>query len=185
MKPWVKHLVVFLTTVVVLAGVLTPVFLSVYPALILNGAHKVVSTGAGRAQVPDNTMYTVPELASPESANGSTWLLGGNQDGLYTVGWLDLSKGAQVLAIPEMGTRYHNVELVASRSGIAIANLKAAGQYVIEQAGASGVTVPPGAQLVDVPGKQVLVIGRTLVENDADLPVALALAQQITVSPLR
>jgi hypothetical protein len=185
MKPWIRHLVVFLTTTVVVAGVLTPVFLSVYPALILNGAHKVVSTGAGRAQVPDNTLYTLPELASPETANGSTWLLGGNQDGLYTVGWLDLSKGPQVLTIPDMGTRYHNVELVAPRSGVAIANLKAAGLYVIEEPGTSGVTIPSGAQILDVPGKQVLVIGRTLVENDADLPAALALAQQIRVHPLR
>ena len=185
MRPWIRHLVVFLITVVVVAGVLTPVFLSVYPALILNDAHKVVSTGAGRAKVPDNTLYTLPELASPETANGSTWLLGGNQDGLYTVGWLDLTKVPQVLTIPDMGTRYHNVELVAPRTGVAIANLKAAGQYVIEQPGTSGVTIPPGVPILDAPGKQVLVIGRTLVENDADLPAARALAQQISVSPLR
>jgi hypothetical protein len=38
---------------------------------------------------------------------------------------------------------------------------------------------------VDVPGKQVAVVGRTLVENAADLPAARALAQQITVVPLK
>ena len=184
MKPWVRHLVVFLATVVVVSSALTPLFLSVYPALLLNDAHKAISSGFGTGQVPDNTLYTVPELASPETANGNNWLLGGNQDGLYTVGWLDVSKGPQVLTIPEMGTRYHNVALIAPRTGVVIANLKAAGQYVIEQPG-SAVPIPTGAVKVDVPGKQVAVVGRTLVENAADLPAARALAQQITVTPLK
>lgn len=184
-RPWARHLVVFLVTVAVVAGGITTLGLSVYPALSLNNAHKAISAGLGGAPVPDNTLYTVPDLASPETAHGVSWLLGGNQDGLYTLGWLDLSKGAQVLTIPEMGTRYHNVELVVPRTGVAFANLKAAGTYVIVASGTTGVTAPAGATVLDFPGKQVLVAGRTYVANDADLPAARALAQQITVSPLR
>jgi hypothetical protein len=184
MRPWVRHLVVFLATVVVVSSVLTPFFLSVYPALMLNGAHKAISSGIGAGPVSDNTVYTVPELASPETANGNSWLLGGNQDGLYTVGWLDLTKGPQLLTIPEMGTRYHNVALIAPRTGVVIANLKSGGQYVIGLPG-SAIAVPTGAVRVDIPGQQVLLVGRTLVENAADLPAARTLAQQITVTPLK
>ena len=117
MKPWVRHLTVFLVTVAVVSGGITTLGPSVYPALVLNNAHKAISAGLGGPAVPDNTVYTVPDLASPGTAHGVSRLLGGNQDGLYTVGWLDLSKGAQVLTIPEMGTRYHNVELVVPRTG--------------------------------------------------------------------
>jgi hypothetical protein len=184
MRPGIRHLLVFLTAAAVACGVATPLLLSVWPAVYLNNAHKAISAGISGPPVPDNTVYTVPDLASPETANGNLWLLGGNQDGLYTVGWLDLSKAPLVLTIPEMGARYHNVELIAPRTGVAFANLKAAGQYVLVEAGAMGVTIPPGAQRLEVPGKQVLVAGRTLVESDADLPTARALAQQITVKPL-
>ena len=184
MKPWVRHLAVFLVTVAVVSGGITTLGLSVYPALALNNAHKAISAGLGGPAVPDNTVYTAPDLASPETAHGVSWLLGGNQDGLYTVGWLDLSKGAQLLTIPEMGTRYHNVELVVPRTGVAFANLKAAGTYVIVPTG-TNVAAPAGATVLEFPGKQVLVAGRTFVANDADLPAARALAQQITVSPLR
>ncbi len=74
--------------------------------------------------------------------------------------------------------------LIAPRTGVVIANLKAAGEYVIVRAGASVTQLTPGAWVIHAPGKQVLVAGRTLVENAADLPAARALAQQIKVRPL-
>jgi len=184
-KPWVRHLIVFLATVVVVAGVATPLLLSLSPALILNNAHKAISAGLGSgASIPDNTLYTVPDLASPETAHGNKWVLGANQDGLYTVGYLDLSHGAQILTIPNMGNRYHNVELIAPRTGVVIANLKAAGEYEIARAGMSVTQSASGERVIHAPGKQVLVVGRTLVRNPADLRAARALAQQIKVSPV-
>jgi hypothetical protein len=178
-----KHLLIFLAAVFVgLAGG-TTLIIRFTPPLTLNLAHQAISAGiGGGAKVPDNTIYTVPFIASPETANGNPWLLGGNQDGLYTVGWLDLSKGPELLTIPEMGGRYHNVEIVVPRTGVAIANLKAAGTTLIT-AHDDARPAPPGTTLLQAPGKQLLVIGRTLVNNDADLPAALALAQQITVKP--
>ncbi len=184
-NPGGRHFIVFLSTVIVVAGVGTPLLLSLSPALILNNAHKAISNGLGRgASIPDNTVYTVPDLASPETAHGNRWVLGGNQDGLYTVGYLDLSHGGQILTVPDMGSRYHNVELIAPRTGVVIANLKAAGEYVIVRAGAPVMRSMSGARVIHAPGKQVLVAGRTLVENAADLPAARALAQQIKVRPL-
>jgi hypothetical protein len=172
-KPWVRHLIVFLVSVVVVASVATPLLLSLWPAFILNNAHKAISAGlASGLSIPDNTLYTVPDLASPETAHGNKWILGGNQDGLYTVGYLDLSDGALMLTISDMGSRYHNVELIAPRTGVVIANLKAAGEYVIVRAGASVMQSASGARVIHAPGKQVLVAGRTLVENSADLPAA-------------
>ncbi|BCT74171.1 hypothetical protein SCMU_39070 [Sinomonas cyclohexanicum] len=183
MKPWKKHLLIFLATVAVTLAGGTTLLIRYAPPLVLNSAHKAISAGLGNgANTPDNTLYTVPYLASPETAHGNNWLLGGNQDGLYTVGWLDLSKGPELLTIPEMGSRYHNVEIVAPATGVVIANLKAPGTTFIAAAG-HVTAAPHGMSVLDAPGKQVLVIGRTLVENSADLPAALALAQQIRVTP--
>jgi hypothetical protein len=171
--PWKKHLVIFTVSAGAALGGWTTLIIRFTPPIMLSSAHKALG-------VPDNTLYTVPHLASPETANGNPWLLGGNQDGLYTVGWLDLAKGPQLLTLPDMGSRYHNVELVAPRTGVAIANLKAAGTTFIAAA-ADTTPAPAGVPVLHAPGKQLLVIGRTLVKNDADLPAALALAQQITV----
>lgn len=183
MKPWKKHLLVFLLSVCVMLAGGTTFLIRIAPPLVLNLVHKTISSGAGiGTKIPDNELYTFPHLASPETANGSPWLLGGNQDGLYTVGWLDLSKGPELLSVPHMGARYHNVEIVAPRTGVVLANLKAAGTTFIVAA-ADETPAPSGATILRAPGKQVLVIGRTLVNNDADLPAALALARQITVRP--
>jgi hypothetical protein len=181
-KPWKKHLLVILASICVGLAAGTTLIIGFAPGLVLSSAHKAISAGVSGAPVPDNTVYTVPFIASPETANGNNWLLGGNQDGLYTVGWLDLTKGPQLLTIPEMGNRYHNVELVWPRTGIVIANLKAAGTTFITERD-DATPAPSGTTALHAPGKQVLVIGRTLVNDEADLPAALALAQQITVKP--
>jgi hypothetical protein len=180
--PWKKHLLTFLAAVCVGLGAGTTVIITFTPPIILSLAHKAISAGVGNDPVPDNTVYTIPFIASPETANGNAWLLGGNQDGLYTVGWLDLSKGPELLTIPAMGNRYHNVELVAPRTGVAFANLKAEGKTLLTAADDT-TQAPSGVSTLRAPGKQVLVIGRTLVFSDADLPVALALARQIAVEP--
>jgi hypothetical protein len=181
MKPWKKHLLVFLAAVSVSLTGMTTLIITFTPPLILNSAHQGILAGFGSGTpIPDNTLYTVPFIASPETAHGNNWVLGGNQDGLYTMGWLDLTKGPELLSIPEMGGRYHNVEVVAPITGVAIANLKAAGTTFIT-ARDDATPAPSGVRVLRAPGKQLLVIGRTLVNDDADLPAALAVAQQITV----
>jgi hypothetical protein len=178
---WKRHLLIFLSTAALSATGGTTLLIRLTPPLMLNLAHQAVSSGVGSgARVADNTLVTVPFIASPETANGSAWLLGGNQDTLYTVGWLDLSKGPCLLTVPDMGSRYRNVELVAPRTGVAIANLKAAGTTFLTAAG-DATPAPTGTVNLAAPGKQVLVLGRTLVVDEGDLPEALAFARQITV----
>jgi hypothetical protein len=182
-KPWKRHLLIFFVSVSVGLTGGTTFLVRFAPPFVLSSAHKAISSGFGSGvRIPDNTLYTVPYLASPETAHGNNWVLGGNQDGLYTVGWLDLAKGPDLLTIPEMGSRYHNVELVAPLTGVAIANLKSAGTTFITARG-DATPAPGGTSALHAPGKQLLVIGRTLVYSDTDLPAALALAQQIIVKP--
>jgi hypothetical protein len=58
-----------------------------------------------------------------------------------------------------------------------------AGDYLVSGPGWKG-TVPSGMTQIVAPNDTVLLIGRTLVESDSDLPDAYALARQIQVTAL-
>jgi hypothetical protein len=112
-----------------------------------------------------------------------------NHDALYTVGWLDLSKGPQVLHVPDMAGRYYAVQLTDPwGTDFAYVGRRATGtqvgDYLITGPGWQG-TVPAGVtQRIVSPDNTVLLIGRTLVESDSDVSTAYGLAKQIQVTPL-
>jgi hypothetical protein len=149
----------------------------------------IVSHGPGGSEsraVPVNTLYTMPNLATPSQSNAleST----GNRDTLYTAGWLDLSTGPEVLHVPDMAGRYYAVQFTDPWGTVfAYVGRRAtgtqAGDYVISGPGWKG-TVPNGMTQIVAPNNTVLLIGRTLVEGDGDLATAYGLANQIRVSPL-
>ena len=118
---WKVHLLTFGATVVVVWIVGAGAYIFFSPWLIYTRAQNaMVQHGLGGSSspgIPINTLYTQPTLASPSSSNNleSTE----NRDTLYTVGWLDLSKGPMVLYGLEMGygrivTRHD--EFIAARS---------------------------------------------------------------------
>jgi hypothetical protein len=128
----------------------------------------------------------MPTLASPSQSNtlGST----GSHDTLYTVGWLDLSTGPEVLHVPDMAGRYYSVQLTDLwRTDFAYVGRRTtgtgAGDYLISGPSWKG-KVPDGVKQIVSPDNTVLLIGRTLVESDSDLAAAYGLAKQIQVTPL-
>jgi hypothetical protein len=147
----------------------------------------VSGRGSGVPAIPINTLYTQPTLASPTQSNSleSTE----NRDTLYTVGWLDLSKGPEVLHVPDMAGRYYVVQLTDPwGTDFAYVGRRAtgtqAGDYLISGPGWHG-TIPNGVtKQIVAPNNTVLVIGRTLVESDSDLATVYGLAKQIQVTPL-
>jgi hypothetical protein len=149
----------------------------------------VVERGLGikAGGISVNTLYAMPALASP-SLSKSPWVLTGNRDTLYTVGGLDLSKGPQVLHVPDMDGRYYNIEFVDPWLDF-FANVgrrttgTRAGDYLIGGLHWKGV-VPEGVTKIVSPSNSVLLIGRVLVEGDHDLSIAYNLAKQIQVAPL-
>ena len=151
--------------------------------------------GFGEGPIPINTLYTAPEklfaepLASQTASGSNLMTVGVNHDTLPTVGWLDLSQGPQVLHVPDMANRYYSVQFTDPSKNISFAYVgkratgTAAGDYLVSGPGWKGV-VPPGMAQISAPTNQVLVIGRTLVESDNDLPTAYRLAKQIQLTPL-
>jgi hypothetical protein len=111
------------------------------------------------------------------------------RDTLPTVGWLDLSRGPQILHVPDMLNRYYSVQFTdpSKNTNFAYVGKRTtgteAGDYLVSDPGWKGV-VPQGMSQISSPNNSVLVLGRVLVESDSDLATAYGLAKQIQLTPL-
>ena len=173
-------------------------FLVIYlwPRILLSVYKRAILVrGFGEGPIPVNTLYQEPKalFADPlhaAPASGSKLMTTGvNHDTLATVGWLDLKKGPQVLHVPDMAGRYYSVQLTdpSNNTNFAYVGKRVtgtkAGDYLISGPGWTG-SVPQGMTRISSPNNSVLVLGRTLVESDADVSAAYALSKQIRLSPL-
>ena len=117
----------------------------------------------------------------------SNLLEGTNHATLYTIGVLDLSKGPEILHVPEMASRYYGIEFVDSWGDVfAYVGRRTtgteAGDYLISGPGWKG-HLPEGVGQIVSPDNKLLLIGRVLVENDSDLTTAYGLSKQIQLTP--
>jgi len=113
-----------------------------------------------------------------------------NNDTLYSTAWLDLSEEPIILSHPDMGERYFTFELMSADSD----NFDYIGQRATgSKAGAFAIVGPgfDGELPADVdqsrahaPTPTVLVMGRTLVNGDADVATVQELQKQYTLTPL-
>ena len=154
----------------------------------------ILVKGFGDGPIPVNTLYTESQtlFADPLHAPASASKLattGVNHDTLMTGGVLDLSKGPQVLHVPEMAGRYFSVQFTdpSKNTNFAYVGTRAtgtqAGDYLITGRGWNG-QVPEGMPQIASPNNSVLLFGRILVYSDSDLPTAYGLAKQIQLTLL-
>ena len=154
----------------------------------------ILVNGFGDGPIPVNTLSTEPQalFADPLHAPASASKLattGVNHDTLMTGGVLDLSKGPQVLHVPDMNGRYYSVQFTDPSKNINFAYVgkrttgKEAGDYLITGRGWKG-QVPGGLKQIASPNNSVVVAGRVLVFSDSDLSTAYALSKQIQLTPL-
>lgn len=187
-----KHLFTSGSAMIVAWVLGTFAFIYFHPQITYNGLKKVITQrgvdAATSSGIPINTLYAAPELASP-SASVSRILTTGNHDTLYVIGWLDLSKGPQVLHVPDTASHYYSVQFTDPTDGADFAYVGTrttgtqAGDYLISGPGWQG-TVPQGVKQISSPNNSVLVLGRTLVESDSDVATAYGLDKQIQLTPL-
>jgi len=184
-----SQLITFVVVAVLVWGLGTFVFLYFWPPITYSAYKRaVVQHGLGGDPIPINTLYAVPNLSSP-SASNSSLLATGTNDVLYVGGLLDLSKGPQVLHVPDMAGRYYSVQFTDPSDGTNFAYVgkrttgTEAGDYLMSGPGWKG-TVSQGMTQIASPNNSVLVIGRVFVESDSDLPTAYGLAKQIQLTPL-
>jgi len=191
-----KHLIAFGSVMIVTWMAGTFLFIYFWPHLVTNHFKRgIVDQGFGDGPVPINSLYTEPQKLfgdplhtslPPGSSNLMT--VGVNHDTLLTVGWLDLSKGPQILHVPDFSGRYYSVQFTDPFDvDFAYVGTRATGtrqcDYLIDGPGWKG-QLPSGTKQIASPTNSVLVIGRILVYSDTDLPAAYHLAKQIQIVPL-
>ncbi|MFN2145736.1 MAG: DUF1254 domain-containing protein [Anaerolineales bacterium] len=167
-------------------------FIYFWPRIMLSVYKRAILVkGFGKGPIPINTLYTTPQKLFEDavSFSGSNSVTAGmNRDTLITIGWLDLSKGPQILHVPDYSGRYYSVQFTDPSKNINFASVGTrltgtqAGDYLITGPGWKG-QVPGGIAQIPSPSKSVLVVGRTLVYSDDDLPAAHDLASQIQLKP--
>jgi hypothetical protein len=182
-------LIAFAVVVVIVWGFGTCVFIYFWPPMTYSAYKRaIVVHGLGGGPIPINTLYAVPTLASP-SASNSSLLATGTNDVLYVGGLLDLSKGPQVLHVPDMAGRYYSAQFTDPSDGTNFAYVGTrttgteAGDYLMSGPSWKG-TVSQAMTQIASPHNSVLVIGRVFVESNSDLPTAYGLAKQIQLTPL-
>jgi hypothetical protein len=186
-----EHLLIF-GSVMVAAWFLFTYF---WPRMMLSVYKRAILVkGFGDGPIPVNTLYTEPKalFADPlhVPASGSNLATtGANRDTLLTAGWLDLSKGPQVLHVPDMAGRYYSVQFTDPLKNTNFAYVgkrttgTQAGDYLITRPGWNG-QVPSGMTRISSPNNSMLVLGRVLVYSDNDLSTAYGLSKQIQLTPL-
>jgi hypothetical protein len=113
---------------------------------------------------------------------------GVNHDTLITDGWLNISKDARVLHMPDMAGHYYSEQFTDPSDGTDFAYVgmrttgTQAGDYLITRPGWKG-PVPGGMTQISSQSNSVLAISRILVYSDSDLTTAFELAKQITLAP--
>jgi hypothetical protein len=191
MMPLWEHLLLFCAV----AAVSWCLFTYFWPRMMLIVYKRAILVqGGGDGPIPVNTLYTEPQALfadplHPLASASKLMTTGVNHDTLATVGWLDLSKGPQVLHVPDMAGRYYSVQFTDPSNNTVFAYVgkrttgTEAGDYLISGPGWKG-SMPQGVVQISSPRNAVLVLGRTLVESDSDLPTAYALSKQIQLTPL-
>lgn len=187
-----QHLLLLASIILVVWFILT----TLWPRLLLSVYKRAVLVkGFGEGPIPVNTLYTEPQelfadpIHPPASASNLT-STGVNRDTLMMMGWLDLSRGPQVLQVPDMAGRYYSVQFTNpnDNTNFAYVGKRAtgtqAGDYLISGPGWKG-PVPDGMKQIGSPTSSVLVVGRVFVEDENNLPTAYNLAKQIRLTPLK
>lgn len=182
-----QHLLIFCTSLV------ASWFMVIYflPRMLLNVYKRaLLSKGFGEGPVSMNTLKIMSQeqFAHPLDFTGPKAMTTGvNRDTLLLAGFLDLSKGPQILQVPDMEGRYYSIQFTDPSKNINFAYVgkrttgTGAGTYFISGPGWNGA-VTPGMSQISSPNNSVFLIGRILVYCDSDLPVAHGLAEQIKLS---
>jgi hypothetical protein len=131
-----------------------------------------------------NTIISVAALTNSQTHR----VVSPNVDTAYTVGWFSLTQGPLVIDVPDTAGRFYTFQLMDGWSN-SFAYLGSgatgtrAGSYLLAPPGWTG-DVPPGVRVVRSPTRTVWLLGRTLVDDAADLKRVRPILEHYTATPL-
>lgn len=131
-----------------------------------------------------NRLFWQTALSGPESRI----VVAPNRDTLYSIAVLDLRAEPMALTLPAVTDRYYTYQLLdAWTESFAYVGTRAtggrAGTWVVTPPGWEG-ELPAGAERIESPTPQVFLLGRFLVDDDADIANVTAISAESTLQPL-
>ena len=134
-----------------------------------------VSVSETTQRFPENQLVSIAALTNPTVRT----VVLPNVDTTYTVGRLQLSGGPRVLDVPDTAGRYYVIQLLDAYSNtFAYVGRRTTGtkpgSYAVVPPGWKG-SLPSGVKRIQSPTNLVWVLGRTLVQDAADMPAVAAL----------
>jgi hypothetical protein len=131
-----------------------------------------------------NRLFWQTELAGP----GSRTVVAPNRDTLYSIAVLDLRAGPVALTLPEITDRYYTYQFLdVWTESFAYIGTRAtggrAGTWVIAPPGWDG-TAPAGTEVIEATTPLVFLLGRFLVDDEADVTDVTAISDQVRLEPL-
>ena len=134
-----------------------------------------VSVAQTTLRFPENGMVSIAALTNPTTRT----VVLPNHDTAYTVSRVQLADGPRVLDVPNTHGRYYVIQLLDAYSntfayvGRRTTGTKA-GSYAIVPPGFKG-SLPAGVKRIQSPTNLVWLLGRTLVQDQADMPAVAEL----------
>lgn len=133
---------------------------------------------------PMNTFVNVPTYPPAEMRT----VVRPNFDTLYSAAWLDLTKEAMVVSVPDTGGRYYLLPMldvwtdVFASPGWRTTGTQA-GNFLVTPPGWTG-TVPTDFTRIDAPTPYVWIIGRTKTDGPADYDAVHKIQAGFKITPL-
>lgn len=140
----------------------------------------------GRGFGPENQFNPVRQFVTPEDRS----VVAPNLDTLYSIAWLDLSDGPQVIHVPKIKDRYYVVPLMSpyteNFANLGSVDETPAGDYAVVGPDDKDVKLPKHVTRVESPYDRVWIIQRTYADNDSakDMQRVNRIQDDITVIPL-
>jgi Protein of unknown function (DUF1254) len=131
-----------------------------------------------------NRLFWQNDLAGPQSRT----IVAPNRDTVYSIAVLDLRAEPMVLTLPEVTDRYFTYQFLGAwTESFAYVGTRAtrgrAGTWVINPPGWDG-ELPAGADRIEATTPQVFLLGRFLVDDQADIANVTAISRQTSLRPL-
>jgi hypothetical protein len=145
---------------------------------------------------PVNQFNSAPHLVIPKASQQT--VVAPNEDTLYSIAWLDLRHGPQVIHVPAIKHRFYVIPLYSpwTENFYNITNLHVgrnpgAGSYGVTNGGNWAVvpphfhgTLPHGVKRIDSPYTRVWIIGRTEIRGKSDTAAVDKIQRGYTITPL-
>lgn len=160
-------------------GLATETYVAGYPLVVSTRTMQFLGGLVGV-----NQLFWQGQLTGPETRV----IVAPNRDTLYSIAILDLRSGPLALTLPAVTDRYYTYQFLSAwTESFAYIGSRAtggeAGTWVIAPPGWQG-TAPDGAKVIESPTPQAFLLGRFLVDDEADIANVLAIRDQSSLRPL-